>query len=84
MSLASRRWGLADRQETILPDGLRFVKAELTPILCLAQHWLAVWDQLRRARSGAFGLGKDPPSEGYNSSSVLPSSCRSGSTKGGR
>jgi hypothetical protein len=44
MSLASRRWGLADRQETILPDGLRFVKAELTPILCLAQHWLAVWD----------------------------------------
>src|SRR5215204_62785 len=26
MSLASRRWGLADGQGKILPDGLRFVK----------------------------------------------------------
>ncbi len=26
MSLASRRWGLADRQRKILPDGTRFVK----------------------------------------------------------
>ena len=41
MSLASRRWGLADGQGEILPDGLRFVKSD----------WQRVTDPLPIARS---------------------------------
>src|SRR5215210_1848675 len=37
MSLASRRWGLADGQGQILPDGPRFVKSDWQRVITLCQ-----------------------------------------------